>query len=172
ELLVVAVFGGPDEIGVARVHVQDPAGATPAQRDQTAAVDDDVIAGVVVDLGRLVQRDGDGGGATVEGDHSAFGDRVDELFRRAALGRAVSDHVIGIRDVLETGVARDRALTVRVARGRTVFGGGEGVVDAAVAAVAAAAAAGAACIGTAGVVRATSARGAARAARVVVAGAS
>src|SRR5690606_16552472 len=95
-VLIVAVRGGPDLILVARVHVQDPRLSAAAQGDLAAAVDDDALVRVVSNLRGTIERDGDGVGPAVEGDHAALGDRVDERLGRAALGRARTDDLIRI----------------------------------------------------------------------------
>ena len=52
-VLVLAVVGGPHLVRVAGVHVEDARLVAAAERHQSAAVDDDLGAGVVEDLGRL-----------------------------------------------------------------------------------------------------------------------
>ena len=60
---------------VAGVHVQDPARVLAVERDEAAAVDDQV--GLVVEhLGGRAHLDRDRARAAVEGDHAALGHRV------------------------------------------------------------------------------------------------
>jgi hypothetical protein len=76
-LLVEAVRGGDPPLRVARVHVQDPPDAAPAERHHPATVQDDPRAGVA-DLRCGLHGDGHRARAAGEGDHTTCGDGRDD----------------------------------------------------------------------------------------------
>ena len=87
-VLVLAVRGGEALPLVAGVHVEDAALAAAAERHLAAAVQHDLRAGRVLDLGGPGHRDGDRGRPAVEADDPARRDRRDHRVGGATGRRA------------------------------------------------------------------------------------
>lgn len=108
-VLILAMRGRPNLIGVARVHVEDSSHSASTQGHLSAAVQNDLGASVVEHLCGLREHDFDRVGAAVEGDHAALCDRRHHRRAGAALRSTASDHLIRVGDVLFSPFCRDRA---------------------------------------------------------------
>ena len=115
--LVLAVVRRPDLRLVARVLVQDPAGALSVERDEAAPVEDD-IGLVVEDLGGHGHRDRDRVRAAGERDDPALGHGRCDRRTGAARRGAGPDDMVGMRGVHGLGFRWDRSAATGVARRR------------------------------------------------------
>ena len=56
-VLILAMWGRPHEVGIARIHIEDPGRAASAERNQPATVDHDLWAGVIEHSGGFRHHD-------------------------------------------------------------------------------------------------------------------
>jgi hypothetical protein len=91
-VLVLTMRRRPHLCLVAGIHVEDAALTAAAQGHLAAAIEYDLRAGVVDDLGGRLHHDGDRIGSAVERDDAASRDGAHHGCRRAARWRAAADH--------------------------------------------------------------------------------
>ncbi len=121
-VLILAVRSGPFLVFIAGVHVQNARPAAAAERYFPAAVNDNIGVRVVEHLCRTVKRYSRRLITTVKHNDASLRDRIDKGLIGAAFGRACSDYVVRVGDILQAGLGRYRAAALGVARGRSLGG--------------------------------------------------